>query len=255
MNDDETNLCRSILNQLKTRKYFNMFWNHEPDLTNPNIEHPINFDVISSKLDTNTYTNISTFISDIATCIENGRNGYPEGSIRHAAAEQLQTYFEDILNEVNPLGGPVSMPLQYFTKEYIRKCVPPIPDINTQPKNTDKEPGSIIFTLERDPDDLNALYRDIKLLTSTSLIFELAAFTKKLQPDIITIRNEVSINVTLLLPQNRPSMRKFVTHLLRKAATGEVDANSRPFGHTISPIHIYDRGFPLNPHQNVVPVK
>ena len=147
------------------------------------------------------------------------------------------------------------MPLQYFTKEYNEKCRPPVPDITQKKPKTEKEPGSDIFTIESDPNDLSILYRDIKLLTSSSLVFELAAFARKLQPDIIVIGNEVTINITLLREENRPSMRKFVTYLLKKAATGDIDAYSRPFGRKISPIHIYERGFPSASQSTIVSTK
>lgn len=243
MNENEAALCRDIFNELKSKKVFNLFWKSTQDLTNPNIIHPINFETISTKLDHNLYDSVGDFLSDITVCIENGKNGYPEGTIRNAAAHQLYSYFEEILTQVNPFCGGIGMPLQYITKKFASELTPPTEQTNIIIEKHNEDPGSVLFGEESDPDNLDILYRDIKLLSSTTLAFEFAAYVKRLQPDAIAVGNEITVNITLLQPENRPLMRRYVTNLLKRAAQGEVDAYARPFGQKIEPLRIYERGF------------
>ena len=254
MNDDELNICKTIFNKLKSRKVFVLFWNNDADLVNPHIEHPVNFEIVSQKLDGKLYDSVSSFVSDVATVLENAIAGYENGSIKHAAAQQLSDYFEALLEEIDPFSGPVAMPLRYAAYKYLENKQPP-GDIPKKQANKGKEPGSLIFATESDPDDLDSLYRDIKFLTSTTLSYEFAAFARQLQPDILNIQEEISLNIALLKTENRPNMRKFVTYLLRKAATGEVDAFARPFGQKVEPVRIYQRGFPTYSHATIVPLK
>ena len=254
MNDDEVNICKSIFNKLKSRKVFRLFWNNEADLVNPNIEHPLNFEIISQKLDSKLYDSVLSFISDVATVLENAQAGYENGSIRHAAAIQLSAYFEELLEEIDPLSGPVAMPLRFAAHRFMENSQPP-GDIPKKSGSPGKEPGSLLFQNQSDPEDLDALFRDLKFLTSTTLAYERASFVRQLQPDVLTIQDEISLNISLLTSENRPKMRKFVTHMLKKAATGEVDPFARPFGQVIQPVRIYERGFPSHSHATIVPIK
>lgn len=254
MNEDEFNLCKNIYNKLSTRKVFRLFWNNESDLTNPAIEHPVNFELIMKKLETKIYDSVTTFIGDVATVIENAMVANSPESIRYAAAQQLSEYFNKIIEEIEPLSGTIATPIRVVTSDFLNSIHPP-GELTKIKFDSSKTPGSVLFQTDSDPEDLDTLFRDIKFLTSTTLAYELAAFTRQLQPNIINIRSEVSLNISLLTEENKPKMRAFVTHLLKKAATGEVDPFARPFGQRVPPVRMYERGFPSPGHATIVPLK
>jgi len=246
MHPDEITLCVKIFEMLKTREAFNMFWNNTYDIVNSDIIHPITFEVINSKLDKKCYSTINEFISDVNLCIENGKAGYPAGSIRNSAAFQLQHYFEEILRDVNPFGGPIAMPLQLVIKDYLDTNRFILKNSSTKITNPEQiTPGSLLFEQKSINNDTESLLRDIKLLNSTSLAAEFATFVRKLQPEAIIINEEVVFNISLITKENVPLLRRFVTALLKKGALGNIDVYSRPFGQKISPLEIHERGFPL----------
>ena len=112
---------------------------------------------------------------------------------------------------------------------------------HTIPKNSGATPGSCLFETDPDPNDIQLLKRDIKFFTSSDMIFKLAAFVSRLQPEVVNLSDGFSMNLNLMTPETKVEVRRFVTNLLRAAAVGEIDPFARPFGNDIDPIKVRER--------------
>ena len=93
-------------------------------------------------------------------------------------------------------------------------------------ESTDLNPGSSMFlNIDTTNSDLSIkkLERDIKMLRTSESIIRITHFVRKLQPDAISLGNELRIHFNLLKKENLKQLREYVTELMLKAAKGEID--------------------------------
>ena len=244
MNENENQVCVKIFQKIVNNPLSRLFWKNQSDVVNSSILNPVSLEYISVRLSKQKYIRASDFIYDLHLCLLNGKNGSVNGSVRHAAAQELLNIFDSLVSSLQPLAHPNILPLRFITSEFEQENALPNYAI---PPNEVKEPASALFQIDPDPNDLVTLLRDIKLLTSSDLTIKLAVLVKKLQPEVLTMGDVLSFNVGVMTEDTRIAVRKYVSELLHDAASGKYDPFQRPFGTKSDPIKIQERGMFLRP--------
>ncbi|OHT08151.1 hypothetical protein TRFO_23435 [Tritrichomonas foetus] len=244
MNQNEIAVCSKIFQTIVNNPLSRLFWSYQSDVVNTNILHPVSLEYISTRLSKQKYARAADFIYDLQLCLTNGKNGATPGTVRYAAAQELLLIFENLISSLQPLAHPNLLPLHFITAEFEEQKA--LPEYHF-PETENKEPQSELFKLKSDPNDLASLLRDIKLLTSPDLTIKLAVLVKKLQPEALVMTDALSFNVGIMTEETRVAVRKYVTDLLRDAASGKIDPFMRPFGTKVEPIRVQERGMYLRP--------
>ena len=240
MGDAEQEVCSRILSSILSRPIARFFWDEPSDLTNPGVIHPFSLSWLATRLSRRKFATPGDFIKDLKVCLQNGKNGSPPGSIRHAAAVQLIADLDALVQTYQPSAFPTVLPLHFATADFENSCgVPEHPDYSVLREGT---AIARVAVEEPDPTDMAALVRDIRFLSSTDLVAKLAVFVRKLQPEGILVGDDISFNIGLMTDETRAAVRKYVTALLRDAASGKVDPFARPFGEKLTPVRIQERG-------------
>ncbi|KAH0795302.1 transcription factor GTE2-like [Histomonas meleagridis] len=238
MEQTQKEICIKIMKSILENPISKLFWNFAPDATNPNIAHPLSLEYISTRLSNDKYSLPSDFIMDLRLCFQNGKAGEPQGTIRHASAQQLLVDLDSMVAKLQPLANPKVLRLQLITSEFEDNLS--FPEYSQLPREVN-EPHAQIFDTDPDPSDTATLLRDIKFLTSPDLTAKLAVFITKIQPEVVIVAEEITFNIYLLTDENRIIVRKFVTQLLKDAASGKMDPFSRPFGVVVKPMKVQER--------------
>ena len=240
MGDAEQEVCSRILKSILSRPISKFFWDEPNDLINPGVIHPFSLSWVSTRLSRRKFATPGDFIKDLKVCLQNGKNGSPPGSIRHAAAVQLLADLDVLVQTYQPSAFPSVLPLRFATVDFEKTCG--IPEHAGSAAPVDGTPISRVIVDEADPHDMAALVRDIRFLSSTDLVAKLAVFVRKLQPEGVSVGGDISFNLGLMTDETRAAVRKYVTALLRDAAAGKIDPFARPFGEKVIPVRIQERG-------------
>lgn len=239
MSENEVEVCKRILSAICERPVSKMFWKEGTDLTNSDVIHPFSLSWIRDRLVRHKFSTPADFIRDLRICLTNGKNGSEPGSIRQAAAVQLLADLDMLVQKFQPSAYPAVLPLRFITSDFDERCG--IPEHEDYKTVHTKEPISLALTPETN--DMATLARDIKFLSSTDLIAKLAVFVRNCQAEGCIVDNgDISFNMELWTDETVQAVRGYVTNLLRKAASGEIDPFARPFGEQVSDIQIQQRG-------------
>lgn len=245
MNKNEYDVCHRIFEAIKSRPVSAMFWNCDSDIVNQNVIHPLRLCDIASRLNNNWYSSPGELMNDLKSCFMNGKLGYPAGTFRNAAAQLLLNDLENLMTKFQPQTFPSILPLQLILDDFENNQITPG---HKDFPYADNKPAAEIFNEEPDPNDLSALLRDIKMLISPDLTAKLALFVRRLQPEIVTTGEDLSFVLGFMLDETKIKVRKYVTLLLRDAASGKIDPFARPFGAKCEKIRITERGMFLPNH-------
>jgi hypothetical protein len=240
MNTNEVLVCQKILEHLANIPIAQFFWDTSADLTNPCVVHPFSLGWICTRFEQGKYTSSSDMIRDIRICLQNGRNGTAPASMRFAAATQLSSELDSLILSLHPSAFPSVLPLSLAISEFEDPANRP-PPISPH-EHPERPPGSELFKQAADPHDLARLIRDIRLLFSADLTAKLAVLVRRIQPEGVTIGDDISFNIGLMTDATRRALRNCVDKMLLDAATGRIDPFARPVGERVSTIRIKERG-------------
>jgi hypothetical protein len=241
MNENEYRVCAKILEAIFRRPISRFFWDHPADVTNPGIVHPFSLSWVCARLSDGKYATPSDVMRDVRTCLQNGKNSSPPGSVRASAAHHLLLELEALITSLRPTSFPVILPISFAVAEFNAKAaVPAHRAIKVEPLG--RQPASEVFRRPADASDLSALIRDIKFLSTGFLTARLAVLVKKVQPEGVTIGDDISFNIGVMTDATRQVVRKYLDTLMFDAATGTIDPFERAFGAKLGLVRIQERG-------------
>jgi hypothetical protein len=241
MHENEHRVCAKILEALFRRPMSRLFWDHAADAANPAVVHPVSLSWICDRLTSGKYATPADVLRDVRTCLQNGKSGSPPGSIRASAAHHLLLELEALVSSLHPGSFPLVLPIPCAIAEFNAGAGIPVHErFQVQPSG--RPPASAIFRRPADANDLFTLIRDIKFLSTGFLTARLAVLVKKLQPEGVTIGDDISFNIGVMTDGTRRAVRKYLDALLLDAATGKVDPFEREFGVKLGLVRIQERG-------------
>lgn len=251
MDIDRYSAICSIFGKLRSFPIFDFFWeNNTNEIQNPEASRTITFSIISAKLERCSYEDIDSFCSDVETCLENAIISNDENSLRVASARQLLKIFNDHIKEFNIHSNNLIMATSYFISNYKNKNLLPIIE-NKKTESLGDEPGSELF-IQNIGDDIIAVYRYLKMVSSTSLLYEVLAFLNQVQKDSTIVSDDsIVIDIYKISQENRVALVKFLQNLLKSSAKHEIKPFTRPFGQESQPKRLIHIGFSENIKKSV----
>lgn len=225
MNQEQKDLCQLILDTLRKRPVFQIFWSYDSHSQAPNYKIPVTFKIISEKLACGLYPSPLDFVSDCRTLFAQISHE-DSNSVRFGAARFLQHEFETLVSELSPIDGHSARMLQNFMHkltDFISRVKPAVRTLI--PVKQEIQPAAERL---RNPDDEDAtaesVSEDIKSITSPSLLVNILAFIYKLQPEAIHMdEEEIKISFMLIGPESLSKIKQYLNSLFEKAARGEID--------------------------------
>ena len=260
MNQSVQHICHSIFTEIHKQPEAKLFWEIQKDLISNQIEYSIGLKLIKQKITGNEYKDISMFISDMMECFTSAQKSKFSSKIKIAAAQDLIKKFQVHIFEINNPSICFNFyPIFHSLNSFIQKnSIPyhqntfsthittnsnPEIDQNSELELISTKPGSLFFQNESENDNFENFLRDIQFLTGAHLVFKFATFISRIQPEIIEMNENFSLNIRLMTPTNRKYAHKYLKKLLRDAALGIIDPFSRPFGEKHTPLRINQLGF------------
>jgi hypothetical protein len=245
MNEHESRVCARILEAIVRRPMSRFFWDHVPDVTNPGVLHPFSLSWICARLEDGKYTSPMDVMHDIRVCLQNGKSSSPPGSIRAAAAHHLLIELDSLASSFHPTCFSVILPIPLALAEFAAKNAIPAHGPMTV-KTSGKTPVSEIFHQRTNANNIAALTRDIKFLCTGILPAKVAVLVKRLQPEAVSIGDDLSFSIGVMTEGTRVALREYLDQLLADAAAGKIDPFQRAFGDRLELVRIQERGMCWN---------
>ena len=237
-NKTEIQIIKYIFQRIKEHKLSKLFWDNDIDISNPDIVHPLNFNFIEQKLLKGLYKDRKLFTINMRLCLENAKNGNQNDILRYAAACELSRDFEALVNSLDSPTFAFTVPITTVTNQFLLKNEHPGKFVIPTEKDHDAKPGALIFEEEIDENDHEKLLRDIRFCTTAGLSMRIVSYMRSLQPETVIVGKELLLKTRNLTPENLLKLRKFVTKTMHDAATGKIDAFTRPYGRVVTPVVI-----------------
>ena len=242
-NKTEIDLMKYIFQKIKEHKLAPLFWENQKDIVNPDIIHPVTFEFIEQKLKKELYKDKRIFLLNLKLCFENVKNGCSTNLLKYAAACEFYNDFEKLVSSLDSPTFPLSVPLTASTEQFIKSNERPGTNYIKEATQKSQQPGSVLFeeleTAESGEEiDHTKLMRDIGFCTTAGLSMRVVSYMRNLQSETVIVGKELLLKTKNLTPENLRKLRKYVTRILRDAATGKIEAYNRPYGAVIAPVHI-----------------
>lgn len=229
MNQEQRDLCQLILDTLRKRPVFQIFWSFEDSGLAPDYRIPISFEIIYQKLECGLYPTQFDFVTDCRTLFAQVARE-SKNSVRHAAGRFLQSEFETLVSELSPLQGPSAMKLQKFMHKLtdFASHVKPAVRQRIVVKPGAEPAAERLRNAATDDETAESIAEDIKSISSPVLLMNVIAFIYSIQPEAIHIdEEEIKISSMLIDPENLTKIRQYLNTLMEKAARGEIDPSAQ----------------------------
>lgn len=236
MNEDQYNICVNIMEAILRRPIASLFRKSDILLSDRNIPVPLCFDTITDKLNKKMYAIVNDWIREMRTLFESVLAGTEKKNPIYIAALQLQTEFDEHLARMNPMDD-LRIIRTRFTIQQIQEYSSKLPLIKDNAV-TEKEPGAELFKRKETTRNNKRLSRDIRLFCSQEIVFRVSAFIYKIQPEVITIDENLTINFNLMSDHTYNQVRPYVTQILQDAAVGKIDIFTNDHQLTPRPLNI-----------------
>ena len=259
-------IYQDIFNEIQKQPEAKLFWTIQNDFLSNEQVSTIGLKMIKKKIIANEYRDFSFFVKDMMECFTTVKKSPLSSKIKKAAAQDLILKFQSLTSGlINNQSIVLTIyPFSHLINSFERNNSMPRHDISilSKPPSIEEEdnlnhdpdfqaiPGSLYFQLEKEEeteiksesDDLETLFRDIQFLIGPDLIFKLATFISRLQPEIIELNENFYLDIMQLTSTNRKYVHKYVKKLLKDAAFGKIDPFFRPFGEISPSIKIHQKG-------------
>lgn len=241
MNQEEELLCKYIFERIKQNKLSSIFWDAMDQSTSPSNLHPITLAQIEYKLTKKVFKNPVMFAKNIRLFTDNAISLSPPGTLRYSAALQLKIDVEELLASIESPFYGLACSITASCDKFKEEACTPIKNIKTK-ETTSQKVGTLYFEEKSSPyKGYDKLIRDIRICSTTGLATRVAAYIKKIQPDLVVVGQNLYLMTKNLSEENLVKLQNYVTRLLKDVAAGKIDPYNRPFGQIIQPVSVQVR--------------
>ena len=225
MNKELLQSCKDVMQTLSRRPIIHFFWNTNVT-PNPTGSSPTSIELISLKLEKNTYSSYNEWVLDVRNLFDFYINN-SQSQIYIFSAKQLRMEFDQListfasnksnrLNKLNKLYKDLLDLAETYEAEF-------------QEVQEDLQPAAELFKLDISSitDPIKIIQRNCAMFKSSEVILRVAAILYKLQPEAIIVNSQqIRFEFGLMTPDTCQEMLKYTMFLLKSIAIGKIDPSS-----------------------------
>ncbi|OHT03354.1 hypothetical protein TRFO_29275 [Tritrichomonas foetus] len=216
MNKHQQSSCLKIMEELEANACYQMFNDPPNILDTRQIERPIFFKFIKTKVERGMYNSTGEFVFDVRTLFRNVLISN-SNKFRMAGAKLLSQIFEDLLARgsiTNTQQENTILTISHSIDESLLSI--PIP----QPNHLRSKwmPGAAIFQEKVLIPTNEQLQADLKILHFPNVIVQAAIFASKIQQDSVLFGQSIQFLFSKMNDQTKIELHKFIMKKLREIA-------------------------------------
>ena len=233
MNEQQAISCQHIFEAVARRPVARLFWDVTAEVSDDTITKPLSLSYIKEKLDRAMYPSPAIFINDMRQVFINGDTYDKDDSLRPHAVAQLMQDFEKAVIRYAPTSSSLEINLQISIDDIQRilhkNFFSPKDSkfVAHSSKNGKKAFSRYFHSFSKAPDTVTRedLSYEMSLLKSPILLVKIITFIHSLQPEVVHLRNGISILTSLISDENLIKIHEYIYKTLHDAAIGEIETN------------------------------
>jgi len=221
MNKNEHYKCSKILQSVLKRPISQIFWSYGGKCAD---ETPFTLSLVSEKLERCLYHSLDDFIKDMKLSIDPSSSFCKKDPLRSAAVSLLNKDLEEAIQKYS-----VSISKHIQETQLIEKSLIEFVEESSHFCNTTIEiceshdPASRMTQIREKEYSSSDIAIMLQSVRSPELVLRFASRAFKLQPETITVGNDLSFHFALMTNETIQDLGVFITNTLRSVAQGSID--------------------------------